>query len=263
MRGAYGLEALQAAFQSELLGVAGGFRGAIRPGGALDAEARLEIYRHAYRARLVDTLRDIHGHAATYLGDEIFSHAAEEFVAAHPSSHPNLRWYGEEFAAWLATRLPAIPEAAELAALDRALRKAFDGPDADVLALEDLERIPQAAWERVVFVLQPTYSRHRFAYNTLALWQAVDRDEPPPEAAALPSPGDAMIWRRGLQPHFRSLAAFEAAALDLLHAGEEFGAACERLATAFPGEDVPRAAGGALRRWVDEELLAGVRLHGS
>ncbi len=263
MTSAAGLEALQAAFQRELLGGAGEFRGAIRPGGVLDAEARLAIYQHAYRARLVDTLRDIHGHAATYLGDEVFTRAAEEFVAAHPSSHPNLRWYGEGFAAWLELCLPATPEAAELAELDRALRKAFDGPDAAVLALEDLARIPEDAWEGVGFTLQPTYSRHRFAHNTLALWQAVDHDETPPRALALTSPGDVMIWRRGLQPHFRSLAAFEAAALDLLHEGEEFGAACERLATAFPGEDVPHAAGTVLRRWVDEELLAGLTLHGS
>ena len=36
------------------------------------SQRRLLIYHHAYRARLVDALRDSFGHTATYLGMEWF-----------------------------------------------------------------------------------------------------------------------------------------------------------------------------------------------
>ena len=51
-----------------------------------------------------------------------------------------------------------------------------------------------------------------------------------------------------------------ACALDWLHAGSRFAAACERLAAAFPEADVAKEAGMLLRRWIEEGLLAGVVL---
>ena len=74
----------------------------------------------------------------------------------------------------------------------------------------------------------------------------------------LAQPLDVLIWRRGSSPHFRSLAALEAAALDGLAQGLSFAALCQALSERFPETDIASEAGGLLRRWVEEGLLAGL-----
>lgn len=249
------LEALQREMQAFLLGreSAVASRLAARPG--LAPERRLGIYRHAYRARLADTLRDSFGHTAAFLGDE-FDTLAARYVGENPSRHANLRWYGEDFPGWLSSGPATHPVVGELAALDRALRRAFDGADERVLGLADLAALGAADWDGLRLRLHPTCARLSFRYNTLALWHALDRDEAPPVIEIAPHPVDVFVWRAGQQPHFRSVAPFEACALDALAEGLAFGLLCERLAARFPETDVATQAGGLLRRWVDEGALA-------
>ena len=251
------LATLQGDFARHLLGHAADISPAVRPGG-IGVARRLAIYHHAYRMRLRDTLRDSFGHTHRYMGDEHFDAAALSYIEAHPSSHPSLRWYGESFPAWLAQLHPAAGEIAELAALDWALRHAFDGSDAPVLSLVELAAVASDAWGRIGFALHPTCARMRLRHNTLALWQALDADETPPPAATLAEVGDLLIWRRGHQPHFRSLQALEAAALDAVQAGTSFADTCASLSAQFENRNLAADTGAMLRRWVDEELLSAV-----
>lgn len=257
------LLALQAALQAHLLGGADApaeLLNAVRPGG-IGPERRLAIYHHAYRARLLDTLRDSYGHTHSYLGDAHFDAAAGAYIEAHPSTTASLRWYGQGFPAWLQARWPADGEVGELAALDWALRAAFDSGDTPALSLAELgASMAQApdAWLHAPLRLPASFALLRFSFNTLALWQALDDDSAPPAAAPLRAGGDVLVWRRGHQPHFRSVSALEAAALQVLRQGSSFAALCDALAAAFPEEDTPTMAGALLRRWVDEELLCSL-----
>jgi hypothetical protein len=252
------LAQLQSAFQQHLLTGEEAIATHIRDSG-IGTARRLHIYHHAYRMRLVDTLRDSFGHTLLYLGDERFNAAALAHVEGHASTHPSLRWYGADFPETLAARFDEAPEVAELAQLDWALRHAFDGPDAPVLTLADLAALAPECWADVGFNLHPTYARLQLQHNTLAIWQALDDDGVPPEAAPLAEPGELMIWRRGHQPHFRSLQALEAAALSGLQGGMGFAAVCATLADQFASADMTAEVGGLLRRWVDEELLSALR----
>lgn len=259
------LEALQSAFQDYLLADGdcaedAAIAAEVAAGHGIGTARRLGIYHHAYRARLVDTLRDSHGHLAAYLGDDWFERDALAFVAGHPSHHENLRWYGAAFAPWLHERHPQDHDIAELAALDWALRLAFDGPDAPVATLADLAGVAPEAWAQLGLQFHPTCARMRLAFNTLALWQALDRDETPPAAALLPQPTQLLIWRQAQSPHFRSLDAFEACALDDQRGGMSFASTCEAQARRFPATDVVAEMGRVLRRWIEEGLLGGFSL---
>jgi len=250
---------LQAQFQALLLDQSSVFTAAVQPGPGMGVEKRLAIYHHAYRARLVETLQDSYGHTAAYLGEDWFEREAQAFSVAHPSQQPSLRWFGQDFPAWLAARHPADLDIAELATLDWALRGAFDAADAPVLQMSDLAALPAEAWATLGFVLPPSCQRLTLRHNTLTIWQAIDQDEAPPPAEALTQDLALLVWRRGLQPHFRSLGALEAAALDGLQAGLGFAAVCERLAAQFPEADIASEAGALLHRWVEEELLSTLR----
>lgn len=258
MPAAASLEALQAAFARHLLNEPSDFPGAVAEGGRIGIERRLAIYHNAYRARLVEALKDSFGHTLVYLGDDNFEAAARGYLAEHPSTHPNLRWFGAAFADWLRAAAPGDPDIGELAALDWALRRAFDGADATVLGTAELAALPPEAWAHVGLLWHPTCQRLQLAHNTLAIWSALDRDEAPPEAERLAQPTELLVWRLGLQPHFRSLGTMEAQAIDALRNGASFAATCEQLAAAFPEVEVAPEAGALLRRWVEDGLLSGL-----
>lgn len=253
------LEALQAAFQRHLLDEPSDFAGAVAEGGRIGVERRLAIYHNAYRARLVEALRDGYGHTLAYLGDEGFDAAARTYLAVHPSTHSNLRWFGAKFSGWLRTSCPNDPDIGELASLDWALRRAFDGADAPALGLAELAALPAEAWARVGFIFQPTCQRLQLRHNTLAIWQAIDQDGTPPDAQLLERPTELLVWRRELQPHFRSLGVLEASAIDRLLHGAGFAETCEALSAEFPEAAIAPETGALLRRWIDEGLLSGLQ----
>lgn len=256
------LAALQARVQGHVLG---GDEAALSdvvsvlPEGAAQ---RLGIYRHAYRARLLETLRDSFGHTLSYLGDVWFDALSAEYIEAHPSTSFNLRWYGASYPDWLATRLDRDealgdhPEVAELARMDWALRSAFDGTDAPALALADLAALPPEAWATVVFQPHPTVALMSLCCNTLGLWRALDEDSDVPVPERLPGPVDVVVWRVDERPHFRSVSPIESVALQALVQGRSFAETCAVLAESSPGDNAAALAGGFLRRWVDEGLLA-------
>jgi hypothetical protein len=252
------LLALQSSLQAHLIAGDSTIEAAVAAQHGIGARARLSIYRHAYQARLREALRDTFAHTASYLGDDWFDADALAYLQSHPSKAASLNDYGMDFPAWMLERHPDDAEIGELATLDWTLRRAFDGADATPLALAALAAIAADAWGRIGFAPVPTCRRLVFTHNTLALWHALDQSLTPPNAARLQAPIEVLVWRRGHQPQFRSLGAFEAQAIRQLQQGASFAAMCAQLAEAFPQRDVPREAGALLRRWIDEQLLAAV-----
>lgn len=229
------------------------------------AVARLGIYHRAYRARLLETLRDTHGHTARLLGSDAFDALALAYIAQSPSSHRNLRWYGQTWPEFLVAGAGAAephphphPHApiAELARLDWALREAFDGPDDTVLHVRDLQHLAPEAWGSVRLRPHTTVRCLSLRHNTLQRWHALDEERPVPEAVLLPEPGWLLVWRRDDRPHFRSMVATEAWAVQQLLEGCAWGALCDAWAVAWPDQDVTLAAAQCLRRWLDEGVLA-------
>ena len=252
------LEQLQAQFVAGVLGDDRGIVDALRAHGGLGAAQRFDIYRDAYRARLVEALADSYGHTARYLGDEGFRTLALQYIETHAPTEFSIRWYGEAFADWLHAAHPRDGDVAELAALDWALRAAFDSADAEPLDARAMAGLADVDWDRVGFRLHPSFRILAQRWNAVALWQALDCEQAPPAARELAAPAALAVWRRALQPHFRTLDAGEDAALRALHAGARFGEVCARLADGHAPREAAERAGRWLRRWLDEGLLVGV-----
>ena len=250
------LRAVQVALHDHLLDRASPIAGQVREGGRITVEQRLGIYHHAYRARLQETLQDNFERTWGYLGDEAFAAAALAFIASHAPSHRNLRWYGEQFVGWLAERFPADLDISELAMIDWGLRSAFDGPDAAPVTAAALAQLDGADWESLGCRFVPTLCVVPVAFNTVTIWHALNLGETPPVAARLDDPTWLMIWRKGWEPHFRTIGPDEHAMVSQLRAGTAVAAACAELNSAGFDERAALAIATHLRTWIDEELIA-------
>lgn len=247
-----GLLDMQSRFQQHLLGAADA--APLLAGSAERRALGLAIYANAYRRRLLEALADAYPKAQLALGAERFEAAALSCVALAPPITRSLRWFGGGFAAHLRTLLPEQPALAELAQLEWALRNAFDGADCTPLAATDLAAIAPPEWATLRFTLVPTAELLRFEHNAVAVWQALDDATAPPPFAPCATPLDWLVWRAGLQPHFRSLSPLEAALLRALRTGATFADACED-AAAEAERDCGVDIGVCLRRWLDEGVL--------
>lgn len=252
------LSALQVNFHKHLLNLPSNIQQEVVAGGRISVEHRLHIYHNAYRVRLLETLQDAFEKTWAYLGDDAFESAALAFIEKTPPRHRNLRWYGEGFPQWLATRFPNDGDIAELAIIDWQLRHAFDAPDAPPLRVADLASLSTADWDKVGFCFTPSLCVTPLQYNTVSIWHALDREEAPPTAESLAEASWLLIWRKCWQPHFRTIQDVEFGALSSLIQGESFAQMCGRLNELFPERDSAMLAAEMLATWLRDELIVAL-----
>ena len=226
----------------------------------LPAQQRLAIYYDAYRIRLKEALAEAFDKTYSYIGDEVFDMLCQSYIEAHPSQFRNLRWFGDRFADHAAQSLLDYPVVAELAAFEWALGLAFDAEDTPLLGMAALQQLDASAWENIGFVPHPSVQLLPLHWNAPALWLALGKEETPPDAVENEAPLSWLVWRKELQPHFRSLDRFEAAALRGLAAGRSFAEVCAEAAAMAGDEDITARIAGWLAAWVGESMLTACRL---
>lgn len=220
---------------------------------------RIDIYRHAYRARLTDALRENYPVLHRLLGDDAFNETAEAFIAARPSHHPSIRWFGSELANFLDTtpEHAAHPATADLARMEWALCAAFDAADATPINSDNLRDIAAEDWPALRFTAHPSLRLVPLTWNIEALWSALSADENAETEAPEALQHHLLIWRQKGRTQWRAMAADEAAILADCLRGEEFATWCEDAAT-HHGDNAAAQVAGYLRQWVDNGMLAGV-----
>jgi hypothetical protein len=219
----------------------------------------LQIYRHAYRSRLTDALRDTYPVLHRVLGDEEFDRVAAAFITARPSRRPSIRWFGAELADFLAANPALLPHPAliDLVRMEWALGTTFDGPDAPVLQVHELLAVPAEAWPALHFRPHPTLTVILLDWAVEALWSAVSAN---PEAETEAPEGlehRLLVWRREERNHWRSASDEEAELLAACCAGEPFARLCD-IALARHGDQAAASVAGFLRAWVEAGMLAAL-----
>jgi hypothetical protein len=252
------LRQLQQEMQRELLNGGSNIHAAIVDAPPLPTDARLAIYRNAYRIRLIDALDDTYSGLHKLLGDETFAALGELFVAAHPSEHRSIRWFGGELADFLSQCPPFAeqPILSEVARFEWTLAEVFDAPDAPALERATLQAIEPDAWAGMRFHLHPSVRRMSLAWNTVNAWQAVNRDEVPPQPERAPQPVRWLLWRRELKNYFRSLDAAEGTALDAARRNLTFAEICAAMTEWLPEEQIPLRAATLIGTWADSGIIA-------
>lgn len=214
---------------------------------------RLPIYHHAYRARLSEVLADTYAKTFLYMGSDSFDEHARAFAVAHPPQTRSLNRYGEGLVEALRVQYPDNPELHELAQLDWDLRTRFDS--ADVPTLETAAAQASDTWTTRPGVLHPSALLRTITTNVVGVWNAIHTDDDVPEAVALSAPATLLVWRKGHQPHFRTLDAAESAWVQAMHAGASVHDACAALLGSGLWKGDPTVLGGWLAQLLDDGLV--------
>lgn len=254
------LRRLQLELQRHLLTHDGSIADAIVNAPPLPVAERLEIYAHGYRVRLVEALAETYPLLQRLLGDDDFTALAESFVAAHPSVHRSIRWYGRELADHLSRTPPHAeqPILAELTQLEWTLAEVFDAPDARPQTRAAFAAVDPSAWSELRFEFHPSLRRLLLRWNTAAAWHALNNEQTPPYPECAEHAVPWLLWRQGLQNYFRSMAADETLALDCALRGHSFGEICEALSEWLPEQEIPLRAAGLLGAWADSGIIVAI-----
>ena len=253
------LRADQQAFQEHLQSGDRRVAPAIVGDARADAQTRLAVYYQAYRLRLVEVLQNDFAGVHALLGTDTFRQMTLDYIAAHPSEHASVRWFGRHLAEFLAGPPYAEhPELAEMARFEWSWAHAFDAADAPVAGLEAMAQVAPDAWADLRLAFQPGLQRLALRFNVPALFDAATREADPPPVTGHPESLPWMLWRRELRVHWRSLEADEAWALDAAVDGKRFGELCAGLCRWNAEDEVPLRGASLLKTWLEEGLVSRV-----
>jgi hypothetical protein len=256
------LPAVESGFQDYVLGAESGIAAEISGASDEFRQTRLDIYRDAYRLRLIEVLASDFSALKSLAGEEWFEAAATGYLGDHPSTFRNVRWFGAAFPAYLRA-LPghAMQSVfADLAQFEWTLGLAFDASDQDATRFADVAAVEPQAWPDLRFAAHASLHMLDLGTNAVAIWKAIHDGQSHGIPESVSENVTWAIWRKQLSPYFRSLDADEAWALGAMREGASFGEICAGLCDWVAEDDAAPRAAHLLRGWVDEGWIAGLNL---
>jgi hypothetical protein len=252
------LRDLQLRFQDYLLGVSEDIEQDIVSTANALAEHRLGTYYNAYRIRLIDCLAVDFSALEKYLGREAFEQMALEYLRHYPSTHPSVRWFGQNLPRFLAEHHGSDDAELlqELARYEWAQTMVFDATDnPQLVRLDDMAQVPAEAWPGLRFKFIQARQQLDLSWNIPPLEHALDTNEELPRKQRSEVPLRWLLWRRNMNINWRSLEVHEAWAMDQAVSGTNFADICEGLLEWIDAEQVGLVAAGFLKQWINDELL--------
>ncbi|MCU0879740.1 MAG: DNA-binding domain-containing protein [Pirellulaceae bacterium] len=152
------------------------------------AGQRLAVYADAYFARLLEVLAELFPCLRHAVGDELFAEFAAGYLEAYPPTSYTLHRLADHFPEYLeATRptdFPALAFVVELARLEQAIDRVFDGPGPEELPLFEFPAEGASADElRLALVPGMELLSLRFpASSYFTVWKNGEADSWPPAA---------------------------------------------------------------------------------
>lgn len=224
-----------------------------------------DVYRNAYRSRLVDAMRETFPRTARLVGDEAFGAAAAHHLIQHPPASWTLDAAGTGFELTVAELFPEDPDVAELAWIEWAMQEAFVARDAqslDGLAFTAATAgFDDADWGDLRLQFVPGIAVGHVRHDWPTLWQLLDDDGDVASARTLPpssQPQGCVVWRADLRPVFALVDSASLEALELIIGRGSYGEACDRMVGRLGEERALQLAGEMLIRWVTNGWIEAI-----
>ena len=254
------LREIQRSFQAYVLGEGSAPPGTVAGTGSVSAEDRMHIYANAIRLRFLEVLGHDYPGLHALAGDDEFRTLGLAYVAAHPSHHPSIRWFGCHLPAFLRSTVPwrDRPILGEMAWFEWARGELLDAADSPVVGIENVAAIAPDRWVDIRPRLKPAVRRLALEWNVPILSSAVTRGDPLPSPARAKRAVDWLLWRQDLLVRWRSIEADEAWALRCCDGGEDFGSICLGLCERVGEDAAAFRAATYLKQWAADGILEAV-----
>jgi len=250
------LQQLQQRFQSYILTQAEAIKQDIVSTENALAEHRLGTYYNAYRLRLIECLETEYPIVKKTLGEEAFITLALSYFDQHPSDHPSARWVGRRLPQFIQNTDTFL---GELAQFEWQKGLTFDAATPKSIAsITHMAAIAPKAWPSLTFSFQASVRLLDFHWNAITYWQALNTDQPLPEKQKQAIANVWLLWRKGHDPHWRSLEVSEAWALHTCLQGADFATLCTGLVEWVDETQVSMVAASYLKQWVQDELITEI-----
>lgn len=248
----------QTAFMAQILD-----EGAALPRGwGASQRAGMDIYRNAYRVRLVETLADVYERTREWVGEESFRRAAAHHLITHAPNSWTIDHVGAGFDATLAELFANDPEVEELAWLEWTMHCVFVAADGEPLTPQGFGAatagIADDEWAGLRFSLLPGLTFRPIRFDCGGVWRALADGTGAPDPLTFDAPRGLVVWRERLTPVFRTVAAAELACLEAVAGGASYGAACDLLVERLGEEEATQFAGSMLGRWLGDGWITAV-----
>ena len=251
------LSLLQSQFQDYLMNGSSQMLENVEDCPRFGADKRLKVYFDAYRLRLLEILKLDFEKTHTLLGDEHFENAFHLYISAHPSTHFSVRYFGQHFPEFLKTTAPfnAHPILSEMAYFEWLLSYTLDAEDAKPVHHDALAKLSPEEWPTLRFKFHPSVISHVFEWNTAALWQLIDKEEPPQAPEKQATPIRWIFWRKGIKCYYHSCNEIENKLFSAISENQDFSQICENLLEILPEDEIPLKTAQILNQWIQEERL--------
>lgn len=224
----------------------------------ISATRRLEIYYDGYRLRLLEILAGDFPKLRTLMGDAAFDELGHHYIAAYPSKHFSIRYFGQHFARFLHEDATYAKETylAEMASFEWALGNTFDAKNVNIATLDNLKSIPPEQWSNLKIHFHPSLQTCVFEWNIPQLWKTIENKEIPCTLKKQKESTTWIFWRRELQSQFRSLTNSQELMLQLFQENHRFGDICESLSEIIDPKSVPVVALGFIQQCIEDGFLS-------
>lgn len=251
------LRTLQSQFQDYLMNDTSEMLQYVEPSERCSAEKRLKIYFDAYRIRLLEILKLDFEKTHSLMGDDYFEKAFHAYLAAHPSSHFSVRYFGKNFPEFLKKTAPfsEYPVLSEMASFEWALSYTLDAADKQPIQHDKLATLSPEEWPSLRFQFHPSVISQIFEWDTAALWRLIDQDESPRAPERQEKPIRWVFWRKGIKSYYHSCSELENKLFEAIEANKDFSEICESLLDMLPEEEIPLKTAQTLNQWIQEERL--------
>ncbi len=225
---------------------------------SLDPVERLEIYHGMYLLRLEEALQTDYPALAWHLGEEGFELLVRDYVQVHPSRSYTLNRLGDHLPEYLAgSGRPEAPFLADLARLELAITRVFDGEESPVLSMETLQGVPPGQWEHLRLVPIGAFEMLSLRHDVIPHLKAFHGERIPPRPRRRAT--WIAVFRRDLAVRHMELTRPQATLLAALAEGQPLG---DALADALAGIRSARRQQAVFRwfrDWVSEGIFSSAR----
>ncbi|MBA2117215.1 HvfC/BufC N-terminal domain-containing protein [Bremerella alba] len=229
---------------------------------------RLEVYAHAYYARLVECLKSIYPLFAKTVGDELFDQFAIAYLQQYPSRSYTLNRLGSRFPDFLEETSPTqgIQELGfedflvGLAVAERSIDAIFDGPGVEqqeVMSPAQLEGISPTAFAEATFQMVPCLRLHSFPFPISDFITSIKQEA----QAAIPeaAPSWLALSRQDYVVRRVPLTCWEYHLLSRLAEGQSVSQAIEgAVIEAGSSDDFPELLAAAFQKFTREQFFLAI-----